>query len=97
MLERRILMGYPIIYLLFGMNESSRVTTIPLKYVIAADIIMVSGVAIPHDFTQAKTGTRITMKHAMNLSQSKNTILSVDIILQVYGILCSTSCRWSHG
>ena len=60
MLERRILMGYPIIYF-------------------------------------AKTGTIITMKHAMNLSQSKNTILSVDIILQVYGILCSTSCRWSHG
>ena len=60
MLERPILMGYPIIYF-------------------------------------AKTGTRITMKHAMNLSQSKNTILSVDIILQVYGILCSTSCRWSHG
>ena len=63
MLERRILMGYPIIYF-------------------------------------AKTGTRInmcTMKHAMNLSQSKNTILSVGIILQVYGILCSTSCRSSHG
>ena len=47
---------YPTMYLLFGRNARSLATTAQITYVMRADRIITSGVAIPHDFTHVNTG-----------------------------------------
>ena len=43
-------------YLLFGRNARSLAATAQITYVMRADRIITSGVAIPHDFTHVNTG-----------------------------------------
>ena len=47
---------YPSMYLLFGRKARSLAATAQITYVMRADRIITSGVAIPHDFTHVNTG-----------------------------------------